>query len=141
MAGDRAPPAMVPIHNADWARTSGSEAHAMACFRLCGRPLRRPPSESARCAGENAAQEKTMLRKICMLSIAAATLLAWPALAAWPSDRAAQAERIGDQRIIREIVIDGGLTEAGSDDAPANELRPSWVDHRSVLDRPYQHSW
>jgi len=76
-----------------------------------------------------------------MVSIAAATLLAWPALAAWPSDRAAQAERIGDQRIIREIVIDGGLTEAGSDDAPANELRPSWVDHRSVLDRPYQHSW
>ena len=97
------------------------------------------------CAGRqtkvHAAQEKTMLRKICRVSIAAATLLAWPALAAWPSDRAAQAERIGDQRIIREIVIDGGLTEAGSDDAPANELRPSWVDHRSVLDRPYQHSW
>src|SRR2546429_213348 len=57
MAGDRAPPAMVPVHNADWARTSDSEAHAMACFRLCGRPLRRPPNESARCAGENDAQE------------------------------------------------------------------------------------
>jgi len=82
-----------------------------------------------------------MLRKICMVSIAADFPEHWPALAAWPSDRAAQAERIGDQRIIREIVIDGGLTEAGSDDAPANELRPSWVDHRSVLDRPYQHSW
>ncbi len=82
-----------------------------------------------------------MLRKICMVSIAAATLLASPAFAAWPLDRAAQAERIGDQRIIREIVIDGRLTEAGSDEAPANELRPSWVDHRSVLDRPYQHSW
>ena len=82
-----------------------------------------------------------MLKKVCIASIAAATLLAVPAFAAWPLDRAAQAERIDDQRIIREIVIDGGLTEAGSDDAPANELRPSWVDHRSVLDRPYQHSW
>jgi hypothetical protein len=82
-----------------------------------------------------------MLGQLRISSFAAAALLAVPAFAAWPLDRAAQAERIGDQRIIREIVIDGGLTEAGSDDAPANELRPSWVDHRSVLDRPYQHSW
>jgi hypothetical protein len=81
-----------------------------------------------------------MLKTARIASLAAAALLASPAFAAWPLDRAAQAEPIGDQRIIREIVIDGGLTEAGSDDAPANELRPSWVDHRSVLDRPYQHS-
>jgi hypothetical protein len=82
-----------------------------------------------------------MLNKVGIASIAAVTLLASPAFAAWPLDRGAQAEQIGDQRIIREIVIDGGLTEAGSDEAPANELRPSWVDQRSVLDRPYQHSW
>ena len=82
-----------------------------------------------------------MLKTARIASLAAAALLASPAFAAWPLDRAAQAERIGDQRIIREIVVDGGLTEAGSDEAPANELRPSWVDHGSVLDRPYQHSW
>ncbi len=82
-----------------------------------------------------------MLGQLRISSFAAAALLAVPAFAAWPLDRAAQAEPIGDQRIIREIVIDGGLTEAGSDEAPANELRPSWVDHGSVLDRPYQHSW
>jgi hypothetical protein len=82
-----------------------------------------------------------MLKKVAIASIAAATLLASPAFAAWPLDRAAQTEPIGDQRIIREIVIDGGLIEAGSDEAPANELRPSWVEQRSVLDRPYQHSW
>jgi hypothetical protein len=81
-----------------------------------------------------------MLGQLRISSFAAAALLAVPAFAAWPLDRAAQVERIGDQRIIREIVIDGGLTEAGSDEAPANELRPSWVDQRSVLDRPYQHS-
>jgi hypothetical protein len=82
-----------------------------------------------------------MLKTARIASLAAAALLASPAFAAWPLDRAAQAEPIGDQRIIREIVIDGGLIEAGSDEAPANELRPSWVEQRSVLDRPYQHSW
>jgi hypothetical protein len=79
-----------------------------------------------------------MLGQLRISSFAAAAPLAVLAFAAWPLDRAAQVERIGDQRIIREIVIDGGLTEAGSDEAPANELRPSWVDHGSVLDRPYQ---
>lgn len=82
-----------------------------------------------------------MLRKICIVSIAAATLLASPAFAAWPLDRAAQAEPISDQRIIREIVVDGAVMEASPDEAPANELRPSWIDQRSVRDRPYQHSW
>jgi hypothetical protein len=82
-----------------------------------------------------------MLRKICFVSLAATTLLTSPALAAWPLDRGAQAEQIGDQRIIREIVIDGAVMEPSSDEAPANELRPSWIDQHSVLDRPYQHSW
>ncbi len=66
-----------------------------------------------------------MLGQLRISSFAAAALLAVPAFAACPLDRAAQAERIDDQRIIREIVIDGGLTEAGSDEPPANELRPS----------------
>jgi len=33
-------------------------------------------------------------------------------------DRAAQAEQIGDQRIIREIVVDGTPMEPSSDEAP-----------------------
>jgi hypothetical protein len=82
-----------------------------------------------------------MLKKVCIASIAAATLLASPAFATWPLDRGAQAEQIGDQRIIREIVVDGAVMEASPDEAPANELRPSWIDQRSVLDRPDQHSW
>jgi hypothetical protein len=83
-----------------------------------------------------------MLKKVGIASIAAATLLASPAfVAAGPLDRAAQAEQIGDQRIIREIVVDGAVMEPSSDEAPASELRPSWVDQRRILDRPYQHSW
>ena len=81
-----------------------------------------------------------MLKTARIASLAAAALLASPAFAAWPLDRAAQAEQIGDQRIIREIVVDGAVMEPSSDEAPANELRPSWVDERSVFDRPYQHS-
>jgi hypothetical protein len=82
-----------------------------------------------------------MLRKICIVSIAAATLLASPAFAAWPLGRGVQAEQIGDQRIIREIVVDGAVMEPSSDEAPASELRPNWIDQRRVPDRPYQHSW
>jgi hypothetical protein len=82
-----------------------------------------------------------MLKKVCIASIAAATLLASPAFAAWPLDRGAQAEPIGDQRIIREIVVDGAVMEPSSDEATASELRPNWIDQRGVLDRPYQHSW
>jgi hypothetical protein len=82
-----------------------------------------------------------VLNRVRFTPIAAAVLLASPAFAAWPLDRAAQAEQIGDQRIIREIVVDGRLMEPSSDDAPASELRPSWIDQRSVLDRSYRHSW
>ena len=82
-----------------------------------------------------------MHKKVGIASIVAATLLASPAFAAWPLDRGAQAEQIGDQRIIREIVIDGAVMEPSSDVAPASELRPNWIDQRSVLDRSYQHSW
>ena len=82
-----------------------------------------------------------MLNRVRIISIAAAVLLASPAFAAWPLDRGARAEQIGDQRIIREIVVDGRLMEPNSDDAPANELRPIWVDQYNVFDRPYQHSW
>jgi len=45
-----------------------------------------------------------------------------------------EAEQVGDQRIIREIVIDGRPIDAGSDEAPANELRPNWLDQSSALD-------
>lgn len=50
-----------------------------------------------------------MLKTARIASLAAAALLASPAFAAWPLDRAAQAEQIGDQRIIREIVVDGAV--------------------------------
>jgi hypothetical protein len=82
-----------------------------------------------------------VFNRVRITSIAAAVLLASPAFAAWPSDRAAQAEWIGNQRIIREIVVDGRPMEPSSDEAPASELRPNWIDQRSVLDRAYQHSW
>jgi hypothetical protein len=82
-----------------------------------------------------------VLNRVRITSIAAAMLLASPAFAGWPMDRGGQAEPIGDQRIIREIVINGAVMEPSSDEAPANELRPSWIDQRSSLDRLYQHSW
>jgi hypothetical protein len=82
-----------------------------------------------------------VLNRVGFTSIAAAVLLASPAFAAWPLNQGAQVEPIADQRIIREIVVDGGVMEPSSDEAPANELRPSWIDQRSVLDRPYQYSW
>jgi hypothetical protein len=81
-----------------------------------------------------------VLNKTRITSIAAAMLLASPAFAGWPLPEAAQAEQIGDQRIIREIAVDGALIEPGSDEAPANEMRPSWDDHSSALDRRHQHS-
>jgi len=82
-----------------------------------------------------------MLTQIRMISIAAATLLASPAFAGGSLAHAAPAEQVGDQRIIREIVIDGSPIDADSDEAPANELRPSWLDQSSALDREHQHSW
>jgi hypothetical protein len=111
------------------------KAHVMACVQLRGRRLRRSLSQSAR------REETQVLNRVRITSIAAAMLLASPAFAGWPMDRGAQAEPIGDQRIIREIVVDGRLMEPSSGDAPANELRPIWVDQHNVFDRPYQQSW
>jgi hypothetical protein len=83
-----------------------------------------------RCSGKSALYRS--LRRRC-----------WRRLHSPPGhlDGATRAEQIGDQRIIREMVINGGMIEVGSDEAPANELRPSWIDQRSVLDRPYRHLW
>ena len=82
-----------------------------------------------------------MLDKVRIMAIAAATLLASPAFAGWPADQPAQLDLIGDQHVIRELVVDGHLIE--SDDAPANELRPvrSWIDGGGALDRVRQHSY
>jgi hypothetical protein len=82
-----------------------------------------------------------MLSKIRIASIAAAALLVSPAFAAGPLAQDASPEQIDSQRIIREIVIDGILIEAGSDEALTNELRLSWLDQSSALDRQHQHSW
>jgi hypothetical protein len=84
-----------------------------------------------------------MLGKIRIMAIAAATLLASPAFTGWPADQPAQLALIGDQHVIRELVVDGHLTETGSDDARANELRPvrSWIDGSGVVDRARQHSY
>ena len=84
-----------------------------------------------------------MLKKLRITSIAAATLLAWPAFAGWSLAQPAQPEPSDDQRIIREVVINGRLIEGVSDDSAANELRPvpSWVDHGNSVDSPPQRSW
>jgi len=84
-----------------------------------------------------------MLGKVRIMAITAATLLAFPAFAGWPADQAAQLDLVGGQRIIREIVVDGHLIETGSDDAPANELRPvpNWIDGSAALDPARQHSY
>ena len=84
-----------------------------------------------------------MLDKVRIMAIAAATLLASPAFAGWTADQPAELDLIADQHVIRELVVDGHLTETGSDDAPANELRPvrSWTDGSGALDRVRQHSY
>ena len=84
-----------------------------------------------------------MLGKARIMAIAAATLLASPAFAGWPADQPAQLDLIGDQHVIRELVVDGHLTETGPEDARANELRPvrSWIDGSAALDRARQHSY
>ena len=84
-----------------------------------------------------------MLGKVRIMAIAAATLLAPPAFAGWPADQPAQLDLIGDQHVIRELVVDGQLTETGSGDAPANELRPvrSCIDGSGALERARQHSY
>ena len=84
-----------------------------------------------------------MLGKARIMAIAAATLLASPAFAGWLADQPAQVDLISGQRIIRETVVDGHLIETGSDDAPANQLRPvpNWIDGSGGLDRAHQHSY
>ena len=84
-----------------------------------------------------------MRGKVRIMTIAAATLLASPAFAGWTADQPAELDLIADQHVIRELVVDGHLTETGSDDAPANELRPvrSWTDGSGALDRVRQHSY
>ena len=81
-----------------------------------------------------------MLGKLRIMAIAAAAL---PTFAGWPADQPAQLDLIADQHVIRELVVDGHLIETGSDDAPANELRPvqSWIDGSGALDRVRQHSY
>jgi hypothetical protein len=83
-----------------------------------------------------------MLGKLWLTSMTAATL-ASPALAGWPSAQPAPVDAVDGQRIIREVVVNGGLIGAASDERPANELRPvpRWIDHGSVLDRRPQRFW
>jgi hypothetical protein len=82
-----------------------------------------------------------MLKKARIISMAAAALLGSPAFAGEPLAQAAPAEHINTQRIIREIVVNGRLIDAGSDEALANEFGPSWLGQSSALDRSDQHSW
>src|SRR5262245_18229373 len=130
-AGDQAPPAMAPATNAPWARTSGPEPTRWL-VRRCGRLSRRPPNQSAPPAG------RTMLGKIWRTSVTAALLLASPAFA-----QPAQLDALIGQRIIRELVVNGGLMGVDSDEPSANELRPvmSWIEQGSDLDRRSQHVW
>jgi hypothetical protein len=83
-----------------------------------------------------------MFGKIWLTSMTAATLLASPAFAGWSSSRSAQIDVVG-QRIIREVVVNGGLIGAEADEPPPNELRPipDWIDHGRTLDRRAQHLW
>ena len=73
-----------------------------------------------------------MRDKLLITSIAAATLLASPAFAGPPLT---QMQAIDGERVITEAVVNGRLTDAESDAAPANELRlvPNWLDES--LDR------
>jgi hypothetical protein len=84
-----------------------------------------------------------MLGKVRIMAIAAATLLASPVFSGWTTDQPAELDLIGDQHVIRELVVDGHLIETGSDNAPANELRPvrNWIDGSGALDRVRQHSY
>ena len=54
-----------------------------------------------------------MLGTLRIMAIAAAALLVSPAFAGWPADQAAQLVLVGDQHVIRELVVDGHLTETG----------------------------
>src|SRR5690349_17949279 len=105
-AGDQAPLATVPVTNTAWARASGSKPTRWP-VRRCGRPSRRPPNNEV-----HVPQEETMVGKLWLTAITAATLLASPALAGWPSAQPAQVDPVDGQRVIREVVINGGLIGA-----------------------------
>ena len=79
-----------------------------------------------------------MRDKLLIMSIAAATLLASPAFAGPPLT---QMQAIDGERVITEAVVNGRLTDAESDAAPANELRlvPNWLDES--LDPLRRHPW
>jgi hypothetical protein len=82
-----------------------------------------------------------MRNKLLIFSIAAAMLLASPAFAGPPLTQRAQIEPIDGQRVIPEAVVNGRLTEAQADAAPAIELRPvpNWLDEsRDLLP---QYTW
>jgi hypothetical protein len=81
-----------------------------------------------------------MFGKIWLTSMTAATLLAAPAFAGWSSG---QIDAVDGQRIIGEVVVNGDLIAAESDEPPPSELRPipDWIDHGSALDRRAQHLW
>src|SRR5262249_35337501 len=129
---DQARPAMVPIHNAAWARTP-VQAHAMA--RLCGRPLRRPLKESSRSVGDEGAREST--HHIDRRSCAAGPRLHSPLRHSLNLCRSSGSD---DQRVITEVVVNGHLIE-NADEAPANELRPvpNWLG--DALDRASQRAY
>jgi len=80
-----------------------------------------------------------MFGTLWIMSIAAAMLP--PAFAGPPLTQSAQVESIDSERVITEAVVNGRLTNAGLDAAPANELRlvPNWLDES--LDPLRQHTW
>jgi hypothetical protein len=84
-----------------------------------------------------------MLGKVRIMAIAAAALPASPAVGGWMADQPAPLDLVGDQHVIRELVVDGHLTETGSNDACANELLPvpNWIDGSGARDRARQHSY
>jgi hypothetical protein len=81
-----------------------------------------------------------MFGKIWLTSMTAAALLASPAFEGWPSG---QIDAVDGQRIIGEVVVNGDLIAAESDEPPPSELRPipDWIDHGSTIDRRAQHLW
>jgi len=84
-----------------------------------------------------------VLNTVRITSIAAATLLASPAFAAWPFAETAQAEQIEDQRIINEVVVNGRVMEADSDETFANGLHPApnWTGVSGPVDRRLRQSY
>jgi hypothetical protein len=93
------------------------QSHAMTCFDYPAGP------RAGRLTKVRAPWEGKMLGKVLIMST--------------------QIEPIDRQRVISEAVVNGGLTEADSDEAPANELRPfpNWLDESRALDLRRQYTW